>query len=137
MTSTVAKITTCATLAVFGVCGAWLYGQTTAPGPTRTVLLQHDTTAPGYENVLVKVEVPVGGREGRHTHPGAALVHILAGVLTLDHEGRPTASYKAGQSVFIEAGKVHEGINAGSTPVTAIASFVIPKGQALATPAAK
>ena len=109
--------------------------QTTAPGPTRTVLLQHDTTMPGYENVLVRVELPVGGREGRHTHPGLAMVHVLAGALTLEHEGRPTVTYKTGESFFVEAGKVHEGLNKGTIPITAIASFVVVKGKPLATPA--
>jgi quercetin dioxygenase-like cupin family protein len=119
----------------FVAVGTSVHGQATAPGPTRTILLQHDTTVPGYENVLVRVELPAGGREGRHTHPGLAIVHVLAGVLRLEHEGRPSATYKAGQTLFIEAGKVHEGINAGSTPVTAIASFVIEKGKPLAAPA--
>jgi quercetin dioxygenase-like cupin family protein len=106
------------------------------PAVKRTVLLQHDTSVPGYEAVLVSVEIPVGGREGRHTHPGTAMIHVLDGAITLDYEGKPTVTYKAGQSFFVDAGKVHEGINKENVPAKAIATFVIPKGQPVTTQAA-
>jgi quercetin dioxygenase-like cupin family protein len=104
-----------------------------APNVKRTVLLQHDTSVPGYEAVLVAVEIPAGGREGRHTHPGLAMIHVEEGTLTLDYEGKPTTPYKAGESFFVEAGKVHEGMNKGTTLVKAIATFVVPKGQPITT----
>jgi len=107
--------------------------QAQAPTVKRTVLLQHDTSMPGYEAVLVQVEIPAGGREGRHTHPGLAMIHVEEGTLTLDYEGKPTVGYKPGESFFVEAGKVHEGMNKGTTPVKAIATFVVPKGQPITT----
>lgn len=103
------------------------------PNVERKVLLQQDLTIPGYQNVLVAVTIPPGGREGRHTHPGTLLVHVLEGVMTLDHDGRPTAMYKPGDTVYIEPGRVHEGMNKGTTPVRAIASFVVEKGKPLTT----
>jgi quercetin dioxygenase-like cupin family protein len=105
------------------------------PTVERKVLLQQDVTIPGYQNVFVAVMIPVGGREGRHTHPGTAVVHVTEGALTLDHDGRPTATYKAGETFSVDAGKVHEGINKGSAPVRAIASFVVEKGKPLTTQA--
>ena len=107
--------------------------QAQAPTVTRTVLLRHDTSAAGFEAVLVAVEIPVGQREGRHTHPGTAVVHVTEGAITVDHDGRPTETYKAGESFFIDAGKVHEGINRGNVAAKAIATFVIPKGAQLTT----
>ena len=103
------------------------------PQVKRTVLLRHDTPAPGFEAVLVRVDLPVGAREGRHTHPGLLLIHVEEGTLTLDYEGKPTADYKPGDSVVVEPGKIHEGINKGSTPVKAIATFVIPTGATITT----
>jgi quercetin dioxygenase-like cupin family protein len=105
------------------------------PAVERKVLLQQDVTIPGYQNVLVAVTIPVGGREGRHTHPGTAVVHVMEGALTLDHDGRPTTTYKTGETFSVDAGKVHEGINKGSSPVRAIASFVVEKGKPLTTQA--
>ena len=103
------------------------------PNVERKVLLQQDVTIPGYQATLVAVTIPVGGREGRHTHPGTLLVHVQEGALTLDHDGRPTVTYKAGESLWVEAGKVHEGINRGTVPVKAIAAAVAEKGKPLTT----
>ena len=104
-----------------------------APTVKRTVLLQHDTSAPGFEAVLVAVEIPVGGREGRHFHSGTAMIHVTDGAITLDYEGKPTVRYKAGDSFFVDAKAVHEGINKENVPAKAIATFIIPKGQPVTT----
>jgi quercetin dioxygenase-like cupin family protein len=108
-------------------------GQAAAPQVKRTVLLQHDTSAPGFEAVLVAVEIPVGGREGRHFHSGTAMIHVTDGAITLDYEGKPTVRYKAGDSFFVDAKAVHEGINKENVPAKAIATFIIPKGQPVTT----
>jgi quercetin dioxygenase-like cupin family protein len=126
---TIRRIVVLAAIAAFAFVSAQVTHAQQAPTVKRTVLLQHDTSAPGYEALLVSVEIPVGGREGRHTHPGTAMIHVLEGALTLDYEGKPTTTYKAGESFFVDAGKVHEGINKGNVPAKAIATFVIPKGQ--------
>ena len=42
-------------------------------------------------------------------------------------------TYKAGDSFFIEAGKIHEGINKGASPVKVVATFVVEKGKPLTT----
>jgi quercetin dioxygenase-like cupin family protein len=121
--------------AALTMCIASLVVAQNAPGPVRTILQRHDTTAAGYEAVLVKVEIPVGGREGRHTHPGLATGYVEQGTLTLEYEGRPTIAYKPGDSFILEPGKVHEGINTGNVPVKAVATFVVEKGASLTTPA--
>ena len=108
-----------------------------AQGPqvTRTVLLRRDTTVPGYEVVMLEAQIPAGAREGRHTHPGTLLGHVEQGTLTLDYEGKPSAIYKAGESFFVDAGKVHEGINKGDTAVKVLATLVVKKGESLTTAA--
>jgi len=109
----------------------------TAEEPTvqRKVLLTHDLAIPGYQTVMAVVEIPPGGREGRHTHPGAVVFYVQEGVLTFDYEGNPTMTYKAGDSVFVEAGKIHEGINKGASPVKVLATFVVEKGKPMTSPA--
>lgn len=103
------------------------------PAVKRTVLLQHNTSAPGFEAVLVEVEIPVGQREGRHFHSGTAMIHVTDGAITLDYEGKPTVRYKAGDSFFVDAKAVHEGINKENVPAKAIATFIVPKGQPVTT----
>ena len=123
-----------ATIAV--VAAAWGVSVVHAqPAPTvkRTVLQKQDLRAPGQEGVMALVEIPAGGREGRHTHPAEAFVYVMDGTITFDVEGRPSATYRAGDSFFIEPGKVHEGINNGSSPVKVVAVFVTEKGKPLTT----
>jgi len=103
------------------------------PAPTRTVLQKHDLEARGEEGVMVLVDIPAGAREGRHTHPAEVFVYVMEGALTLDKEGKPSATYKAGETFFVERGIVHEGKNDGSTPVKAVAVFVTDKGKPMTT----
>jgi quercetin dioxygenase-like cupin family protein len=97
------------------------------------VLLTEDLPIPGYQTMMATIEIPAGGREGRHTHPGAVVVYILEGVFTFEHEGKATMTYKAGDSLYIEANKIHEGINRGTSPVKALATLVVEKGTPLVT----
>ena len=79
------------------------------------VLMQTD--APGGNTVsLVQVTIPVGGREGKHTHPGPLIVHVVSGAFSLDYEGKPNITYSAGETFMAEPGHVHEGINRGTVP---------------------
>lgn len=101
-----------------------------APTVVRKVLLQED--APGGNTLsMVQVTIPVGGREGKHTHPGPLVVHVLSGALSLYYEGKPTITYKEGDTFYVEPGHVHEGINNGTVPAVGIAAFVTPKGAPL------
>ena len=122
-------------LAALSTSVAFLPATAQEPTVQRKILLTHDLATPGYQVVMGAVEIPPGGREGRHTHPGAVVVYIQEGVLTFDYEGNPTMTYKAGDSFFIEAGKIHEGINKGASPVKAVATFVVEKGKPLTAPA--
>ena len=121
--------------AVLCVCAASDPATAQQPTVQRKVLLTQDLSIPGYQTVMVAVEIPAGGREGRHTHPGAVVGYVQEGVLTLDYEGKPTATYKAGDAFYIEAGKVHEGINQEGSPVKIVAAFVVEKGKPLTTAA--
>jgi len=98
------------------------------PTVTRKMLLKVDSAIPGYEQALVAVEIPAGGREGRHTHPGSVMIYVQEGVLTFDCEGKPTATYKPGDTLYVEPEKIHEGINNGNTSIKVLASFLVKKG---------
>ena len=101
-----------------------------APAVVRKVLMQED--APGGQTLsTVEVTIPVGGREGKHTHPGPLIVHVISGAFSLDYEGKPNITYKAGETFLAEPGHVHEGINMGTVPAVGIATLVTPKGGPL------
>src|SRR5258705_343233 len=106
-------------------------------GPSLQPVLDIPARLAVPRDVETKASARLGVRrhrgEGRHTHPGLVMIHVEEGTLTLDYEGKPTVGYKPGESFFVEAGKVHEGMNKGTTPVKAIATFVVPKGQPITT----
>jgi quercetin dioxygenase-like cupin family protein len=105
-----------------------------APTVVRKVMLQQDLASmPGYAAALVSVEIPVGGREGRHMHPGTLVAYVQQGTLTLDHEGKPTATLQVGDTFSVEPGKVHEGMNKGTVPVKLVATFVFEKSKPMTT----
>ena len=116
-------------LALAASAAVWTVPVSGAQAPTvvRKVLNQQDT-APGQTMALISVEIPVGGREGKHTHPGALMVYVTDGAITLEYEGKPNMTYKAGDVFFVEAGKVHQGINMGNVPSKALATYAGPKG---------
>ncbi len=121
--------------AVAAIGGASIVRAQPAPTVKRTVLQKHALRAPGEEGVMALVEIPPGGREGRHTHPAEVFVYVVDGTLTFDVEGKPTATYQPGESLFIEPGKVHEGINNGTAPARLVAVFVADKDKPLTTQA--
>jgi quercetin dioxygenase-like cupin family protein len=103
------------------------------PTVTRKILLKEDSAIPGYEEALVAVEIPAGGREGRHTHPGSVMIYVQEGTLTFDYEGKPTSTYGPGEALYVEPDKIHEGINNGKTPVRVLATFLLKKGSPMTT----
>ena len=117
---------------VFAVAAVSLAVAADAPTVVRKVLNQQDTANNGTM-ASIDVVIPVGGREGRHTHPGPLMVYVLSGVFSLDYEGKPQTDYKAGDAFFVEAGKIHEGINKGNIPAHAVATFAGPKGAPITT----
>jgi quercetin dioxygenase-like cupin family protein len=106
------------------------------PGPTRTVLLRRAISVPGYEEVMIETQIPVGGREGRHTHPGTMFVRVEQGAVRMDDHGKEqSALYKVGDTYFVDAGDVHEGINPGDVPTKLLVTLVVKTGETLTTPA--
>ena len=109
-----------------------------APSVTRTPLRTQDLPMPGgFVATMVLVELPAGAREGRHLHSGTLVAYVKEGALTLDYEGKPTATYKTGETFSVEPGKVHEGMNKGNVTTRLIATFVYPKAEPMTTQVAK
>jgi quercetin dioxygenase-like cupin family protein len=88
--------------------------------------------APGWEAILVQREVPPGAESGKHTQAGNEIVYIQEGSVTLEVQGKPAVSLKAGEAFTTSAGEVHNVKNASkSAPVKALAFYVAKKGARL------
>jgi len=106
-----------------------------APTVTRTVLNQQDLPMPGgFASALVRVQLPVGAREGRHQHPGTLIATVAEGTMTLEVEGKGVLTFKTGETFNVPPGTVHEGMNKSGAPITLIASFVFPKDKPMTIP---
>lgn len=112
-------------------------GAPTPQSPLKRTVLQTQvlTGAPGFEGVLVQAELAAGGAAPRHTHPGEEFVYVIEGTGTFDLSGQPLRTIKAGDSFVIPPHTPHVATNTGTVPVKLLSTYIIPKGQPLATPA--
>ena len=100
-------------------------------GVTRTDLQRHDLGIPGREVIQVRVELAPGVAFGRHRHPGEEIVYVLSGALEYEVEGRPPATLRAGDVLFIPAGTIHSARNVGTDNGAELATYVVDKGKPL------
>jgi quercetin dioxygenase-like cupin family protein len=99
----------------------------------RTILLRTDDPGCGaYEAVLGIAELPPGSSSGKHRHPGVEIGYVLEGSIVLEHEGRPTATLKTGDSVKNDG--VHSATNSGSQTAKVLAVYIVEKGKPVAEP---
>jgi quercetin dioxygenase-like cupin family protein len=104
-------------------------------GVVRHVLLKENLSIPGRDGVMAMVELPAGAAEGRHSHPAEVFAFVLAGAPTLEVEGQPTRTLKAGDVFRMPPNAVHQAINKGSDTVKMAAVFIAEHGKPLTTQA--
>ena len=100
-------------------------------GIGRTDLMKEDLSVPGREIVQVGVDFPPGVAAARHSHPGEELVYVIEGLLEYQLDGRPPATLKAGDVLFIPAGKPHAVRNVGTGNAAELATYIVEKGKPL------
>ena len=115
-----------------GPVAAQQAGQT--QGIKRTILETHDVPGTKYESVLGIAEIPSNTEFPRHTHPGTENSYVLEGSLTLNADGQPERTLKAGESSFMPAEHPHWG-KAGPSGAKVLAVWTVEKGKPLASPA--
>lgn len=105
-----------------------------APPPAlkRTVLRTVDVPDSNYEVSVVLIEAPANVRNGRHTHPGTVVGYVLEGEYTMWIDGQPPKQLKAGDSLEVPAGVVHDE-GTGDAPAKLLAVFTVEKGKPRAT----
>jgi quercetin dioxygenase-like cupin family protein len=123
-----------AIVVAIGIAGGLSLNAQQPPQVKRNVVLKQDMTLPDREAVMALVEIPVGASEGNHTHFAEVYAFVLEGTISLENEGNPTATLKAGDVFHILPGKIHNATNAGSVTAKLAAVFVAEKGKPLTTP---
>jgi quercetin dioxygenase-like cupin family protein len=100
-------------------------------GIRRTIL--HTFDAPGsatHEAIMGIAELEPGATSGRHRHLGIEMGYVLEGSAVFEHDGRPQAVLKAGDT-FRNDG-IHNVINKSQAPVKILAVYLVEKGKPLA-----
>jgi quercetin dioxygenase-like cupin family protein len=100
----------------------------------KRTMLQTVDFPPGFTTVSAVVEVAPRGCAGSHTHPGVESTYVIEGEVVLKLDGEPDRVLKAGDSFQIPPGVVHDACVTNGSPVKLLATFVVEKGKALATP---
>src|SRR4029434_256366 len=104
------------------------------PGIKRTILLRTDEPGSStHEAVMGIAEIAPGATAGRHRHPGIEIGYVLEASVTLEHEGEPAKTLRAGDAFKTEPG-LHNAKNTGTTPVKILAIYLVEKGKPLAEP---
>jgi quercetin dioxygenase-like cupin family protein len=122
-----------AVVAVVGMAGGLVLDARQAPAVKRNIVLKEDMSIPDREGVMLLVELPPGAAEGKHTHPAEVFAFVLEGTISLENEGKPTATLKAGDVFHVLPGKIHQAINDGSVTARLAVVFVAEKGKTLTT----
>jgi quercetin dioxygenase-like cupin family protein len=105
------------------------------PQPQRTVLERHDQSGvPGKEVVIGTAMLPTGTSIGYHVHPGDEAGYIIKGSVIWKVRGQPDKTLKAGDSFFNPRGSVHSLVAADAGDSLAISTWIVDKGQPMATP---
>ena len=104
-------------------------------GFKRTPVQQGDLSTPGREGVQAIAEISPGAESGRHTHPGEEFGYVLEGTITVELDGKPAMTKKAGEGFIIPAGTIHNAKNSSKAAAKVLATYIIEKGKPVATPA--
>jgi quercetin dioxygenase-like cupin family protein len=120
-------------VAAIGLAGGPALNAQPPAAVKRNIVLKQDMTLPDREAVMALVEIPVGAQEGKHTHFAEVYAFVLEGTISLENEGNPDATLKAGDVFHILPGKVHNATNTGTVPAKLAAVFVAEKGKPLTT----
>lgn len=125
----------CALCAISGFAATAAEAQSTAtPGLKRTILQRVDGPAPGYETIMVTVEIEPGVTVARHTHPGVESSFVIEGETELSVDGQAARTLRAGDNFQIPTGVAHSGKN-GDKLTRLSEVYVVEKGKPLASPA--
>ena len=100
-------------------------------GIKRTDLTRHDLSVPGREVIQVRVDFAPGVAFPPHSHPGEEIAYVIEGLLEYQLEGQPPVTLKAGDVLFIPAGKIHAAKNVGSGNAAELATYIVEKGKPL------
>jgi quercetin dioxygenase-like cupin family protein len=102
--------------------------------PIKRTDLQQIDHPDGYTTLMAIVEIAPNHAVPAHTHPGAEVVYVMEGEMTITLAGKQPLKVKAGDSLAIPANTVHHG-TMGPAGVKLLNTYVLEKGKPMSSPA--
>lgn len=112
-----------------GVVGNHVLSAQQAPLKATELLKADVVGVDGKEGIVQLVEFLPGGASGKHYHPAHSFGFVLEGTLTVESDGHPPVTVRAGQAFQEAPGNVHDGKNLTGSPLKLVVFRVHPKGQ--------
>ncbi len=102
-----------------------------SPGQVRTILSKTDLDGClGKEAVVLTVDGKPALVGKKHYHPGDEFLYVVEGSLILEVAGKSPVTLKAGESLHISAGVVHQAKNPSAmNPFKVVTFGVFEKGK--------
>jgi quercetin dioxygenase-like cupin family protein len=103
------------------------------PALKRTELLRTPMAEmDGKETHIWIADIAPGAATGSHRHPTTRFVYVVEGAVTVEHEGQPPRTYRAGEAFAEQPDVPHNFKNASTTAsAKALGVQMAGKGQAL------
>jgi quercetin dioxygenase-like cupin family protein len=105
-----------------------------SPSIKRIPLQRFDVPGTSYETVIGIAHISPNVSVGRHTHPGPESGYVIEGGFELLIDGEAPRLLKAGDSYKVPPRTTHDA-KAGSDGAKVIATYVVEKGQPIASAA--
>ena len=100
------------------------------PGVSLKVLQRSDGPLPGYETVIIELQVDAGTVVGRHAHPGIESTYVIEGTAELLVEGQPARLLHPGDAFQIPPNLPHS-VHIGGVRARACSTLIVEKEKAL------
>ena len=95
-----------------------------------TELLKADIVGVDGKEVLIRfVEFLPGGATGMHHHPAQTFAYVMEGAVTMEAQGKPPHTIRAGEVLDEAPGYVHDTKNLTGSPAKVLVFRIHPKGQ--------
>lgn len=100
-------------------------------GIKRINLQRHNIEASGYETIQARIDFEPDAAFGMHSHPGEEVIYVLEGIFEYQIDGEKPVILKAGEVLFIPAGKNHSARNVGKVKASELATYMVEKNKPL------
>jgi quercetin dioxygenase-like cupin family protein len=104
------------------------------PGVSLKVLNKIDGPMPGYEVVIVQIDIAPGTLVPPHTHPGVESTFVLEGSGELRIDGEPARLLKPGDAFQAPPDRIHC-VQIGDETARVCSTLVVRKGEPLVSAA--